>query len=320
MKRIDENQLAARVASLKEKMAEIENAQFDEGIGSTIWNGVKGAGKAIGNALNTTGGKLAAGTALVGAGTVAAQTLAGNQNGQAGATTGTTTKVPGKSDPAILKQQQDLIAKGAKIKADGIMGPATQAAIKQFGGQAAAPAAAPTGTTPPAAPAAPTSTQVQTDDEGNHMITTPDGKTVVVGADGKPLPNGGKVTPTPTAPTGSAALAPAADGSNAATAIPSGPQTVPGQQGSAALNPAVNGDKATSIPSGPATAAGAPAAAPAAAAPVDTTDPLAANNAQSVGAAPTATAGTPPPPAVKAESVGFQNDELNRIISLVHHR
>jgi peptidoglycan hydrolase-like protein with peptidoglycan-binding domain len=47
-------------------------------------------------------------------------------------------KPAAKSDPAVLKQQQDLIAKGAKIKADGIMGPATQAAIKQF---AAAPAA-----------------------------------------------------------------------------------------------------------------------------------------------------------------------------------
>ena len=49
-------------------------------------------------------------------------------------------KVPAKSDPAVLKLQQDLIAKGAKIKADGVMGPATQAAQKQFGG---APAAAP---------------------------------------------------------------------------------------------------------------------------------------------------------------------------------
>jgi peptidoglycan hydrolase-like protein with peptidoglycan-binding domain len=47
-------------------------------------------------------------------------------------------KPAAKSNPAVLKQQQDLIAKGAKIKADGIMGPATQAAIKQF---AAAPAA-----------------------------------------------------------------------------------------------------------------------------------------------------------------------------------
>jgi hypothetical protein len=56
-------------------------------------------------------------------------------------------KAGGKSDPAVLKLQQDLIAKGAKIKADGIMGPATQAAQKQFGGQAASP-------TPAATPAA----------------------------------------------------------------------------------------------------------------------------------------------------------------------
>jgi hypothetical protein len=33
-------------------------------------------------------------------------------------------------DPAVLKLQKDLIAKGYKIKADGIMGPATQAAQK----------------------------------------------------------------------------------------------------------------------------------------------------------------------------------------------
>jgi hypothetical protein len=50
-------------------------------------------------------------------------------------------RVPAKSDPAVLKIQQDLIAKGAKIKADGVMGPATQAAQKQFG-QGAKPAPA----------------------------------------------------------------------------------------------------------------------------------------------------------------------------------
>ena len=43
-------------------------------------------------------------------------------------------------DPAVLAQQKELIAKGANIKADGIMGPKTQAAIKQFG-SAPAPAA-----------------------------------------------------------------------------------------------------------------------------------------------------------------------------------
>lgn len=36
-------------------------------------------------------------------------------------------------DPAVIKLQQDLIAKGAKIQADGVMGPQTQAAVKQFG-------------------------------------------------------------------------------------------------------------------------------------------------------------------------------------------
>lgn len=50
-------------------------------------------------------------------------------------------KVMAKPDPAVLKQQQDLIAKGAKIKADGVMGPATQQAIKDFGGAAAQPVA-----------------------------------------------------------------------------------------------------------------------------------------------------------------------------------
>lgn len=38
------------------------------------------------------------------------------------------------SDPKVLALQQQLIAAGAKIKADGIMGPATRTAQKQFGG------------------------------------------------------------------------------------------------------------------------------------------------------------------------------------------
>lgn len=44
-------------------------------------------------------------------------------------------------DPKVLALQKELIAKGAQIKADGIMGPKTQAAQAQFGsGQAAQPA------------------------------------------------------------------------------------------------------------------------------------------------------------------------------------
>jgi hypothetical protein len=51
--------------------------------------------------------------------------------------------VPATPDPKVLALQQELIKKGAKIKADGVMGPLTQAAQKQFGGQAGqkAPAA-----------------------------------------------------------------------------------------------------------------------------------------------------------------------------------
>lgn len=49
----------------------------------------------------------------------------------------------GKADPAVLKIQNDLIAQGAKIKADGIMGPATAAAQAQFAKKPPAAAAAP---------------------------------------------------------------------------------------------------------------------------------------------------------------------------------
>jgi len=41
-------------------------------------------------------------------------------------------KVPPGGDPKVFALQQQLIAKGAKIQADGKMGPATQAAMKQF--------------------------------------------------------------------------------------------------------------------------------------------------------------------------------------------
>lgn len=48
------------------------------------------------------------------------------------------TPAPPGADPKVLALQQQLIAKGAKITADGKMGPATQAAMKQFPGTAVA--------------------------------------------------------------------------------------------------------------------------------------------------------------------------------------
>lgn len=42
-------------------------------------------------------------------------------------------KVAAKSDPSVLARQQELIAAGAKIKADGVMGDKTRTAEKQFG-------------------------------------------------------------------------------------------------------------------------------------------------------------------------------------------
>jgi peptidoglycan hydrolase-like protein with peptidoglycan-binding domain len=49
-----------------------------------------------------------------------------------------TTPAPPGADPKVLALQKQLIAKGAKITADGKMGPATQAAMKQFPGTAVA--------------------------------------------------------------------------------------------------------------------------------------------------------------------------------------
>ena len=48
------------------------------------------------------------------------------------------TPTPPGADPKVLALQKQLIAKGAKIAADGKMGPATQAAMKQFPGVAVA--------------------------------------------------------------------------------------------------------------------------------------------------------------------------------------
>jgi hypothetical protein len=243
MKKINESQLLDKVSKLREYIAVVEGEQHNEdaaSVGQAVGQAVGGAAglatapvRAVGDAasyVSNNAGKWWD-AAKQGVSNFAGGVAQGAQQGWAAtdpvkmaqaamgagqaAAPAATTKPAGKPDPAVMKLQQDLIAKGAKIKADGIMGPATQAAQKQFGGQAAAPAGTPAAaTSADAAKAA------------------------------------GAAMNAPAAP-----AAPAAAPAPAATAMP--------------------------IPNAPAPAA---------------------------------------PKTMTAESVGFQNDELSRLVSLVHYR
>lgn len=141
--------------------------QLGGAVTGTVANGVNTVGNAVGGAYDAakqgiSGAVDAAGNAISGA---VAPVVQGAKQGYANATgqpapaqqsasptkkpaaavgAGAATKPAGqaatKGDPAVFKLQQDLIAKGAKIQADGIMGPQTKAAQAKF--DAAAPAAA----------------------------------------------------------------------------------------------------------------------------------------------------------------------------------
>ena len=92
----------------------------------------------------------------------------------------------------------------------------------------------------------------------------------------------------------------------------------PAATGSAALDGTKPGaNPATTIPGGPQTAAGAPAKSEA-----EKADDAqyAAANAQNQANAVKATQTMPAGPAPMGEGTGFRNDELNRIVSLVHYR
>jgi peptidoglycan hydrolase-like protein with peptidoglycan-binding domain len=65
---------------------------------------------------------------------VAAAAAKGQPTQAAAAPAAPAQPVPPGGDPKVFALQQQLIAKGAKIKADGKMGPNTQAAMKQFPG------------------------------------------------------------------------------------------------------------------------------------------------------------------------------------------
>lgn len=136
--------------------------------GAGGWGAAKLAGKALGKALpgvglafgaadaynrakkgDYTGAAMAGASGLAsmvpGIGTAAAMGLdAANLardykhgefgGSQAAAPAGTTTPAAAvKGDPKVFALQQKLITKGAQIKADGIMGPRTQAAMQQYG-------------------------------------------------------------------------------------------------------------------------------------------------------------------------------------------
>ena len=186
----------------------------------------------------------------------------------------------GTFDPAVQKLQQELIAKGAKITADGKMGPATKAAQAQFGISPAAQAIGTTAATGNAPAGTPGQRPNMTRDP--RLLTNIDGGAgAIAGA------QAGKVK---TAPVGQAAQPkPAAP---AQSTMAPGPAKLGLAAGSPALQPQQ-------------------AAAPTAQA--DPTDPTAPVNPMSGKRV----AGNNQP---AAESTTFANDELSRIINLVHHR
>ncbi len=141
-------------------------------------------------------------------------------------------RVKATPDPAVMARQKELIAAGAKIKADGIMGPATQAAEQQFGGQAAVMAAnakdaaaaggAAAGAAAPAATNAASLKAAQDQAAGN----TPANPAAQAGAAAGGA--AGATTPTPAPTTGATGAAAALSGGAAApAAAPAAPPAKP---------------------------------------------------------------------------------------------
>ena len=119
---------AEQYRTLVNKLEAIEAGSIDEGFGTAIGSTVGSAVQGVKNFVGDIKQGYNQATAQGGMGYTGEP-----ESGM------TTTAQTGKADPAVQKLQQDLIAKGAKIKADGIMGPLTQAAQKQFGGATTTP-------------------------------------------------------------------------------------------------------------------------------------------------------------------------------------
>lgn len=162
MKKYTEQQLSESISSLREYMTMLEGGQVDQSIANKVGQGV-GAGvgtaaaipRAAYDATQWLGDKASQGWNAVKHGaqelgqgiqqgwnaTSPAQLLGLNSGGGQPANTKPVIGQPtppkpvvanpvAKPDPAVQKIQQDLIAKGYPLKADGIMGPKTQKAVE----------------------------------------------------------------------------------------------------------------------------------------------------------------------------------------------
>lgn len=198
--------------------------------------------------------------------------------------------VMAKSDPAVLKIQQDLIAKGAvgkdgkPLKADGIMGPNTQfAQAAQTTNQAAKPAADPAAA-PAAAPTAPAiANPYQGADAVKFAAMSPKDQEWLTRAGGVPDINDEFILAR--APNGGKPVATVAQGAKPAPVTSAGTTQDMG-----------DGSKMTVAPNGQ----------------------VAATNDDGTPYVP----GSNPnlPKNKVGESTSFQADELTRIVSLVQHR
>ena len=121
---------------------------------------------------------------------------------------------PAVSDPKVLQQQKDLISKGYNIKADGIMGPKTAAAAKDFGSaasrddqeQGAAMRAAATKSNASDALKKAQATSAGTDENGNMMPPT---RPAAAPTSGQSASGSVSATPAPAPAPARAASAPA---------------------------------------------------------------------------------------------------------------
>jgi len=227
-----------------------------------------------------------------------------------------------------MKIQQDLIAKGAKIKADGIMGPATKAAQAQFAPKPAAaqapvkyPGATPATTGLPAS--VPGSIAAITNQVAAEPAPAANAPAASLGGlsftDASKKANAAAAQPAPAAAPADTTTAGGAAMANKPAAAPlqnptGRPANYDSEEGQAAFDPTWGGTKAapdtrTVMQKVLPNFAGGQSA------------PVAANQNATWNNAQQRAVSNPPlaAPAV-AESVGFQNDELSRIISLVHHR